>query len=68
MSFSRFEWRINYVGFSRSGGELVGTIGYGRWIAVRTSHLVMQIWCDDNDGLVIVFDVYNMIILINGTI
>lgn len=44
-----------------SGGELEDTIAYGRWIVVRTSHLVMQFWCEDNDGLIIVFGVYNLI-------
>lgn len=63
-----FEWQFDHIDYSNSGGYLVGIIGYGRWIVVRTSHLVMLICYDVDDGLTVALKVYNMIILINGMI
>lgn len=46
----------------------MGIIEYERWIVVRTSHLVMLIWCDVDGVLTIGLEVCNVITLRNGTI
>ena len=51
-----------------SGGPLVGSLGYSRWISVGTSNLVMFVWCDTDDGLTILLQVIIGIILLNGII
>lgn len=51
-----------------SGDHLVSCIGCRRWIVVGTSNLVMLIRCGFDDGLTIVLEVDNGIVLMNGTI
>lgn len=35
-------------------------------MVVMNSHLEGFIWCDVDDGLIIAFDVFNVIVLMNG--